>query len=69
MADSTEVPGTRSTTAADVAWIAGYAAALEDVGNAGSTERPTSTVLGEWIAQPMQTARLAWRRRINGGAS
>jgi hypothetical protein len=63
MADSTEVAGGTHTTSERVAWVAGYAAALEDV-----SDTPIG-IWRMWLGQPMQTARLAWRRRINGGAS
>jgi hypothetical protein len=67
MADSTEVVGGPPQPSAGVPWIAGYAAALEDVDR--QAKRDGMGVIVEWVAQPMATARLAWRRRINGGAS
>jgi hypothetical protein len=79
MADSTEVTGaalaeiSRRADAINAehrreAWQAGYAAALEDVD--AQAKREGMGVIVEWVAQPMATARLAWRRRsMNEGAS
>ena len=71
MADSTEVAGVGADQLGRIEcdrWLEGYAAALEDVDDLRG-ERTFPTTLREWLAQPMATARLAMRRRLNGGRS
>jgi hypothetical protein len=57
-------PKASARTSERVAWVSGYAAALEDVRRQGD-DATGRRIVRVWLTQPTATARLAWKARLN----